>query len=88
MNNFSISGNTMVGRCDDGGYVEHNPRICTTCGEDVDPVEGCRCDQERREAKALEEALKDDWTTCDFCGEPVRPGHYCPECSELDGGAA
>lgn len=25
----------------------------------------------------------DDWTSCDFCGEPVRIRHFCPECSRF-----
>ena len=33
--------------------------------------------------KMAAEDRKNEFVDCDFCGEPVRIGHYCPECSRL-----
>lgn len=75
-----MNGNSMYGgECD---YEPQAPRTCDVCGEEI-TVDGCRCDRERREARIIEEAFADDWTNCDFCGEPVRIRHYCPECSRF-----
>lgn len=75
-------------------YAAH----CYVCGFPYDTRAGClECERRAREAArelafdapSFEEVNKwmgeaeDDWTTCDFCGEPVRVRHFCQECSRF-----